>query len=289
LLTTHCYIAAALAFGMAGCSMHPLPENVSPASTYDIVKRIRCEVAEGLKDFKRDDEFWRIVESTAIGYDFTFAITEENKAAGGKLELKRPSFVDEKRGVFLELTASAEKKRENTRKFRIVEDLAEVNRDGCSTVTTQANLIYPITGATGMGEVVSTYVRLELLSDVASDNNNVVFSDALAFTTRFSAGVTPTLELSTVAGSFKLTHASFTGAAIRQDIHNVTVALSRSIAKKIPKLPPDHIVDSRTLRRVVQNEAAGARNQVLIELQRRQNADEDRRLVNKVLFGTDTP
>lgn len=286
--------AVALAFGLAGCSMHPLPEDVSSASTFDIVQRIRCEVAEGLKDFPRDEKFHKIVKGTHIGYDFTFTIAEENKAASGRLEFKRPSFVDDSKGFFLDLSASAEKKRENTRKFRIIENLAEVNENGCSRAIKHANPLYPITGATGMGEVVKTYVRLEILTDLARDDNDTVFSDALAFTTRLTAGATPKLELSTVAGSFKLTHASFTGTVVREDKHNVTVALSRDIddvdavaSMQSLKLLNDsfHATDSRTLRRLLQKQA-GARNRVLIELVRRQNIEEDRRLVSHVLFGT---
>jgi hypothetical protein len=290
-----CGAAVVLAFGLVGCSMHPLPENVSPASTYDIVHRIRCEVAEGLRDFPRNETFRKIVDNTTIGYDFTFHITEENKAASGKLEFKRPSFVGTGKGFFLDLSASAEKKRENTRAFRILEGLAEVNEKGCSTATKLANPLYPITGATGMGEVVKTYVRLEILTDLAREDKDV-FSDELAFTTKLKAGATPTLELSTVAGSFKLTHASLTGNASRDDVHNVTVALSRdkddvdvvASSKDFQGLT-EGIVDSRTIRRWLKKEIAGSRNRVLLELMRRQNVDEDRRLVNKVLFGTDTP
>ena len=40
-------IGAALAAGLAGCSMHPLPDDVSRVSTVDIVERIRCEAQEG--------------------------------------------------------------------------------------------------------------------------------------------------------------------------------------------------------------------------------------------------
>src|SRR5262245_27627083 len=98
--------AVALAFGLAACSMHPLPEDVSPASTYDIVARMRCEVAEGLKDFPRNEKYKKIVNATHIGYDFTFIISEDNKALNGRLEFKRPSFVDDK-GFFLDLSASA--------------------------------------------------------------------------------------------------------------------------------------------------------------------------------------
>ncbi len=37
-------LGCALALAATGCSMQPLPEDVSRASTYDIVARIRGEV-----------------------------------------------------------------------------------------------------------------------------------------------------------------------------------------------------------------------------------------------------
>ena len=284
---------AGLALALAGCSMHPLPEDVAPASTYDIVQRIRCEVAEGLRDFPRNQTFKKIVDNTTIGYDFTFKITEKDSAAGGTLEFKRPPFIDDSKGFFLELTGGASKKRENTRLFRIIEGLAEVNETGCAAVTKHANPLYPITGATGMGEVVRTYVRLEMLTDVAKAANKDVFSDALQFTTKFSAGAVPNLELGTVAGTFKLTKASLTGSASREDVHNVTVALSRdkdnvdfAASMRTPELMTV-VVEARTLRRLLQKQTAGGHNRVFLELERRRLVDEDRRFVLKVLLGTD--
>jgi len=286
--------AVALAFGAAGCSMHPLPENVSPAATFDIVHRIRCEVAEGLKDLKQDDAFWHIVDNTKIGYDFTFVITEGNDA-GLKLQFKRPAFVGEK-SFFVELTGSAGTTRKNTRTFRIIEGLAEVKEYGCAKATRQANPLYPITGATGMGEVVRTYIRLELLTDLAKPGGSAsgtVFEDALEFTTTLSVGATPTLELSTVAGSLRLSHASFTGSANRTDIHKVRVALTREVddvdlpkqkRRDLAKLPYEAL--SRTTKRLVQKETS-AFTRIFLTLQRRENADKDRRQVNKILFGTE--
>ena len=70
------------------------------------------------------------------------------------------------------------------------------------------NLVYPVTGATGMGEVVRTYIKLEMLTDVIvrdrrindlpdqttshcliKGNAVIAFSDVLKFTTNVSAGV----------------------------------------------------------------------------------------------------
>jgi hypothetical protein len=91
-------LAATLAFGLSGCSMHPLPEDVSRATTADIVARIRCEAKEGLESFRRQplspkdiEHVKLIVDNTTIGFEFDFNIEEDNKASGGRLEFEKPS------------------------------------------------------------------------------------------------------------------------------------------------------------------------------------------------------
>src|ERR1700681_1495348 len=37
------------ALGLAGCAIHPLPEDVTGVDTYHIVRQIRCETREALK------------------------------------------------------------------------------------------------------------------------------------------------------------------------------------------------------------------------------------------------
>src|SRR5262245_45373229 len=77
-------VAMPHAAGLLGCSMRPLPENVSRANTFDIVERIRCEVSEALNSYLEQAPFRdrthveNIIAASAIGYDFTFEITEWN-------------------------------------------------------------------------------------------------------------------------------------------------------------------------------------------------------------------
>jgi hypothetical protein len=42
-------VLCASALGLAGCAIHPLPEDVAGVDTYDIVRQIRCETREALK------------------------------------------------------------------------------------------------------------------------------------------------------------------------------------------------------------------------------------------------
>jgi hypothetical protein len=287
-------MAIALVSGLTACSVHPLPEDVSRASTFDIVHRIRCEVWEGLSEFQPSDpRVQSIVNRTTIGYDFDFIISENSAAAEGKLEFKRPSFKGDGSGFVLDLSAGASKARTNTRSFRILEGLWKV-KDDCSKAHARPNLTYPIAGSTGMAEFIRTYMRLEMLTDLpAAKEDDVVFSDKLDFTTKLSAGAMPTLEVSSVAGSFRLTKASIFGSANRDDTHSVTVSLSRdpgdvdpkSMAAKRERLEwvsKAAITDARTLRRLIQK-ATDAPTRVVLELQRRRNVEEDARVVARVL------
>src|SRR5262245_55792894 len=116
-----------LASGLAGCSMHPLPEDVSRASTFDIVERIRCEAQAGSDRYRTEREAQNIVDKTTNGLDSQYHRAEYNNA--GTVEKPRTlNFMDKKAanlpGFQLDLTGAAERKRQNARRFLIVEDLS---------------------------------------------------------------------------------------------------------------------------------------------------------------------
>jgi hypothetical protein len=66
-------LAAALCFGSAGCAIHPLPEDVTGVTTYEIVRRVRCEAKQAVFDIA---VYWLIHDekvdpaSRAIGLQF---------------------------------------------------------------------------------------------------------------------------------------------------------------------------------------------------------------------------
>jgi hypothetical protein len=184
-----------------------------------------------------------------------------------------------------------------------------------------------------MGEVVKTYIRLEMLTDLAKQEKigipkdfddvdeetfaikgkSIAFSDALQFKTIFTVGANPRLTLRTVAGDLRLTDASLIGSAQREDIHTVIVALAsgEEDLDAVPSPPPNvsnlapsdkkaalrhHALrvrayrarkndimalkslarDARTATALVQSQAT-ARTNVLIELQRLRDLEEDER------------
>jgi hypothetical protein len=189
--------------------------------------------------------------------------------------------------------------------------LEDLRKARCGRVEeSRANLIYPITGSTGMAEVVRTYVELEAFSDLTNNpapgkKEIVVFSDKLGFTTTFDASESVQLEFKTAVGSLRLTTASLSGSAYRQDMHTVTVALARDkdadpdlvkserdlvrtgrrlMVPMVGARPvPFEEIRDKDVRDGLARRGAVARNRVLLELERRRLVDEDRAVVARVL------
>ncbi len=182
-----------LAAGVAGCSMHPLPEDVTRASTVDIVRKIRCEARDALishavdpdrragleesvkaannkyeksankKQAKGERErklralLKRKLRDAAIGYDFRFTISESD-SADGKAVLTFP-FSNGK--ALLSLGLGETKERKADRSFVIGDDFWELlgePKENCEP--SSVSWRYPITGEIGLDEVVRTYLEL---------------------------------------------------------------------------------------------------------------------------------
>lgn len=208
---------------LTACAAHPLPEDVTRKSTFAIVQQLRCEARSGIiaANFSKT-----ALENTYIGFDFTFDITESNKATAGSLGFTHP-FSDGK--LLLSFSGGAERTRQAQRFVRVVQLFSDLKDDkSCGDAgAPYANLAYPITGKIGLDEIVGTYASLRRVTGLRRRGpEKSIFSDELSFTTQLDAGVTPKLEINSVAGQFKLTSASVTGSVQRKDIHKVTVAIA---------------------------------------------------------------
>jgi len=317
-LSFRCWIAFGLALPLTGCSIRPLPENhplnFPRASTFDIVHMVRCEAKAGLDHFrnsKSKKHVAEIIAATSIGYDFTFTMTEENNLAGGGLTFLRKSASPQpKGGLEVGLTGEATRKRENTRNFRIIEDLADVAKADCSPGP-RSNLAYPISGSLRVDEVVRTYIQLERMTDLVEpgelkdkdipdplksvekkgeQTRTGVFSEHLHFKTKLTAGAHPTLTLSAVVGSFRLTNATVNGQITRDDDHTLIIAFAQDPnfkdenekVRKSRAARTDLIGKDKKVVRGARAEAAlaaesseHARNRVALELARVRNLLDD--------------
>ena len=246
---------------LAGCSVHPIPDDVSPIPTEEIVRSMRCEVKHavrkeiqdgldrlGLADIVPDEIVQphnlarvRAVRTPAdpgiglrvaqkfedyslatMAYAFEFDITEHNGIAGN-VGFKLP-FVPSEKGAF-DLAAHGEfaKVRQAKRVFKTSETFAELRRLDCGPdfVVRDKNLIYPITGSIGMTKVVHTFVELSEIGGAQGD-----FTDTLTFTTTLEGSLSPRLVLRPVPNRFRVVNADGILAAGRTDIHKVTITFA---------------------------------------------------------------
>jgi hypothetical protein len=289
----------ATALCAAGCAIHPLPENVTPFDTNNIVFHIRCEARDAAKnatikyllnprqpfseatreegrklrdggrfedlDFRQLDPrprfFLMKYQATAIAYDFTFDITEDNAAGANVNFLSQIT-----NGTFgLGAGVTTDRQRETIRNFRVTDTFGGLRVlsacEGPDTITA-GDYIYPIAGKVGLEEMVMTFVNLNEHENLAPPKsaalNNAetafaaadapppakksakkpaaatdpakvsVLADTFNFTTTITGTLTPTLTITPVAhlSRFNLTQATMPLSASRKDIHKLVVALS---------------------------------------------------------------
>lgn len=261
------------AVALAGCSIHPVQHEVTGVRTPEIVERIRCETRLAIQDkagemlrsygtpgalaladqlatmrgrtWPKDvvkltdraerDFYYRYIQ-TGIAYDFTFDITEDNRAS----LLADPVKLITNGTVGIGISASGDFARNNARHF-IMSDTFEnllLLDTGlpCGDHVRGPNYAYPIAGSVGMFELISTFVDLnedKNLQPLASGNSRV-FADTLTFTTTLTGQVAPHVEIAPVGRRWGL--ASPTSVAAygqRLDKHMMIVGLSMAPAKSV--------------------------------------------------------
>ena len=224
---------AAMAPLFAGCSTHPLPEDVAGLPTSAIVRQIRCEARRAVVDYstvnadaygKPIDYRKRIDYKTAsVAYEFTFDITEGNNASADAAWILPYSLG----GAFtLGASAGANRARHATRNFRIVDTFDELIATNCSReARPRDNIIYPVAGDIGIYEVVKTFIEMQQVDNTLS-GEVFTFHDTLIYTTTMNAGVTPRIVMTPLTDRFRLVGASADLSASRTDIHQVVLALA---------------------------------------------------------------
>ena len=221
----HSFIIAALPPLLVNCSIHPLVDDVTRVTTADVVKQVRCEAQRAVNDYGLHSK-----NASAIAYEFTFIIEENNNASGDVLwEIP---FLNG--GNFsLKANADSERKRESKRVFRIVDSFDELRRTACSREALEKNWVYPISGEIGIYEVIATFARLQKLSRLTPPEDPILgkskvfsFADTLIFTTKFNGGVEPKLTLNRVTEKFRVTEANANLNADRKDVHQVVLGMA---------------------------------------------------------------
>jgi hypothetical protein len=242
-------LAIATLLTLTACSVRPVPDDVTPLPTEDIVASMRCEVrnvvaarimAEQSKDglayepthvldAKTNAAIAAVNPALAaklhaygasvIAYHFDFSVTEHNSAKAGAA-FGAPMFG----GQFgLGIDVATDKVREGKREFRTSEtfgDLAKLKN--CDRFPTRRpDFNYPVSGSVGMAKAIETFIALAEFGGAQGE-----FSDILTFTTAWSGGLKPSLTLTPVPSSFKLVSLSGEVAGSRVDKHQVTIGIA---------------------------------------------------------------
>ena len=251
---------------LAGCSVHPIPDDVSPIPTEEIVKSARCELRLGLFEQverelrKRNITMWKATDLETqeglakfyvwlknyvktnprdadllpklnaygnVAAAYDFDFNVSERNHGdASLAFKNPL----KNGVFDFTSGGAiDGMRRGQRMFKAQETFAQLaSRDYCRGVPPRdKNLLYPITGSIGLRRVVQTFVEI---SEQGGGKDS--FVDTLTFTTTISAGVTAGLKINPVPNSFHLVSASANLSADRTDLHKIVISLAFPQEKK---------------------------------------------------------
>ena len=219
----HSLVIAVLAPILANCSTHPLVDDVTRSTTFDVVQKIRCEAKRAINDIDAAlPRARRLGDDTTIGYEFTFDITENNDASGSVtwfLPLTGGNFQ-------LKADAGSTLARQTTRNFTITDTFAVLRKANCSPQALEKNWIYPIAGEIGIYEVVATFAKLQGVEDPQDQEDKEIFSfhDTLEFSTFLGAGVQPTLTLVRDDRSH-VSDAHGSLSARRSDFHKVVITL----------------------------------------------------------------
>jgi len=254
-------LAVLAAVLLAGCSVHPIPDDVSPLPTEEIVRSARCEMRLGVleqiekrlksrgitgweaKNLQTKEDWIKfadwlkghiakhpadaVLNADLIKYGQVAVAYDfdfgitEHDNLDSGLAFKLPLA----QSTFdLSAGGSLHKTRVGQRTFKAQESFAQlVTRDiWCAGFKPRdKNLLYPITGSIGLGKVVETFVEI---SEQGGGKDS--FVDTLTFTTTIGGSLGPSVKINPVPNSFRLVSATATIAADRTDVHKVTISLA---------------------------------------------------------------
>jgi hypothetical protein len=254
-------------FTLGACAIHPHQQDVTGLPTVNIVNHIRCETRVAIQkkaidllrykhgDTKLADKLEQIVGEvwnvnpyteltpaervfyfhyiqTGIAFNFTFDVTEDNKAA----LMADPVRLITNGTAGIGLNSSGEFSREAIRTFIVSETFARLLEEkilGCGHSPLQnENFAYPVAGSIGMAELISTFIDLNendplTASSKGASSGSGVFADTLNFNTILIGGVTPSVQINPVGHKWGLSSpTNFSATVTRTDKHTLAIGLS---------------------------------------------------------------
>ena len=239
---------------LGGCSLYPIPDDVSFFSTEDIVRHGRCEVRDAVlshliqhniilehfttkqikdkieatktkaKNFPKtliDEEkhLLRLIR-VAIVYSYDFNIVENNKA-GADAGFRLPGLTNV---LDVGAVGSLDLTRQGSRVFGTQDDWGDLitKEQLCNGIAPRSgNFVHPVIGSIGIGRIVATFIDIDGQGG-AKDN----FVDTLTFTTLASGSANASFKLNPVPTQLRPVSATAAIGASRLDIHKLTVSLA---------------------------------------------------------------
>jgi len=156
------FVSCIFAAGISGCALHPIPDDVTHISTFEIVQKIRCEAANAIRRYATDKNGNLVgyLREAAIGYDFNLAMTEDNDGSGSAtftLPFSNGRFT-------LGVGLGQDKQRKNERNFKLADKFSVlIDSPHLHNCALHKNWRYPIAGNVGLDEVLKTFAEISEL------------------------------------------------------------------------------------------------------------------------------
>lgn len=196
------------AMWLAGCAIHPLPDDVTGVTTFNIVKQIRCEARQAIFDFAIDwltgpknpddvskaigfefregrrpihgfdvslfkGDVRKIVQlffNTGVAYNFQLSMTEVNNIDPTVNIIQ----LFGKNTFTSPVSGMADRTRANLRTFTVTDTFSFLLRNVpptyCDGHIVGPNYIYPAVGKIGMDRMVGDFVNLTLFGGLAGQS-----------------------------------------------------------------------------------------------------------------------
>ncbi|MEF3132217.1 hypothetical protein OS035_12230 [Rhizobium sp. 268] len=250
-----------LATALNTCAIPPDVRDFAHVDTYDITRRVRCEMRDAVRQKAKeaiarrqpeiaaklvtDEDFLKfdfatlgrdaqsivnVYKDTLIGYDWNFDITERNDVTAGADVLN--TFTRGTFGIGTSITNNRE--RNNVETFRELDSFVKLatmvsNADYCKPdVYKPKNYMYPITGNLNLISYVKKYLDHNQSGNLAGAEGSkdlATYSIKLKFTTMWNSKLTPDLDLPTRGLTWELVGVDGSAENTRTDVHQVSIVM----------------------------------------------------------------
>lgn len=175
--------------------------------------------------------------TAGVAYTFDLEMTEENNF-NTEINLLKPFTTS---NLTFGIKGRADRSRKNQRLFTLTDSfgaLLKLPDHYCNGETigrnyshlVPPNYIYPITGNIGVKGFLADFINMSIYDNLGGPKDKPdgppTLVDALEFQTLISGGVSPKILFTQVMPGLQVTDASFTGEAIRTDLHKITMGVA---------------------------------------------------------------